>query len=313
VDIDIDPNDLLLFARIAESGSFTRAAARVGLPKSTLSRRISNLEALLGERLLLRTTRKLVLTEFGLSLLEHARQVVEQTEAAAAMVQHRQAEPSGRLRISMPPDLASGMEDMFGAFMERYPAVRLEIDLSPRRVDLVSENFDLAIRMGDLPDDASLAARRIVRLTTGLYAAPTYIARRGLPESPDDLQGHDLLCILARSGSPMAWQLRGGKSGSVQWERPQTPRALANSPELLVRMARRGAGITAVSDQYVLTDVKRGALVRVLPDWRLPDIDGWAVFPGRRLMPAKTRVFLDLLEASFDAECRVKGDAPALQ
>jgi DNA-binding transcriptional LysR family regulator len=305
MDIDIDPNDLLLFARIAESGSFTRAAARVGLPKSTLSRRISNLEAVLGERLLLRTTRKLVLTEFGLSLLEHARQVVEQTEAAAAMVQHRQAEPSGRLRISMPPDLATGLEDMLAGFMARYPAVRLELDLSPRRVDLVSENYDLALRMGDLPDDATLAARRIVRLTTGLYAAPSYIAKRGLPEHPDDLLEHDLLCILARGGGPMAWELKGGKT-AAPWQMPLTPRALANSPELLVRMARRGAGITAVSDQYVLNDAKSGALVRLLPEWRLPDVDGWAVFPGRRLMPAKTRVFLDLLEASFDADCQVK-------
>lgn len=305
MDPNIDPNDLLLFARIAESGSFTRAAARVGLPKSTLSRRISKLEAVLGERLLQRTTRKLVLTEFGLSLLEHARQVVDQTEAAAALVQHRQAEPSGKLRISMPPDLANGLEDMLAGFMARYPAVRLEVDLSPRRVDLLAENFDLAIRMGDLPDDATLTARRIVRLTTGLYAVPAYIERRGMPRHPDELLEHDLLCILARGGGPMGWQLKDGKN-AANWEMPLIPRALANSPELLVRLARRGGGITAVSDQYVLNDLKSGTLVRVLPDWRLPEVDGWAVFPGRRLMPAKTRVFLDALEASFDSDCQVK-------
>jgi len=305
MDLDIDPNDLLLFARIAESGSFTRAAARVGLPKSTLSRRISKLEAVLGERLLQRTTRKLVLTEFGLSLLEHARQVVDQTEAAAALVQHRQAEPSGRLRISMPPDLANGLEQMLAGFMARYPAVRLEVDLSPRRVDLLAENFDLALRMGDLPDDATLAARRIVRLTTGLYAAPAYIERRGMPQEPDELPEHELLCILARSGGPMGWPLKSGATAAT-WEMPLLPRALANSPELLVRLARRGGGITAVSDQYVLDDVRSGALVRVLPDWHLPEVDGWAVFPGRRLMPAKTRVFLDMLEASFDSDCQVK-------
>ena len=307
----LDPNDLLLFARIAEAGSFTRAAERVGLPKSTLSRRISILESQLGERLLLRTTRKLMLTEVGQSLLEHARGVVEQTEAAAALVLHRQAEPTGRLRISMPPDLATGLEDMLTAFMVRYPAVCLELDLSPRRVDLVGENFDLAIRMGDLPDDTTLAARRIACLTTGLYAAPDYIARRGLPAHPDDLLQHDLLCILSRSGGPMPWVLRSGKGAAGPWERPLTPRALANSPDLLVRMARRGAGITAVSDRYVLADVNSGALVRLLPGWQLPEANGWAVFPGRRLMPAKTRVFLDFLEASFDAGCQVKSGALA--
>lgn len=301
--IDIDPNDLLLFARIAEVGSFTRAAERVGLPKSTLSRRISTLESQLGERLLQRTTRKLVLTEFGLGLLEHARGVVEQTEAAASLAQHRQLEPSGRLRVSMPADLAAGMEDMLATFMARYPQVSLELDLSPRRVDLVSESYDVAIRMGELPDDASLAARRVAHFTTGLYAAPDYVKKRGAPKHPDDLAGHDLLFILARNGGAAPWLLTSGK---LTWQMPLGARTLANSPDLLVRLARRGAGITAVSDHYVADYVKNGSLVRVLPDWRLPDVDGWAVFPGRRLMPTKTRVFLDMLQASFDDNCVVK-------
>ena len=297
----LDPNDLLLFARIAEAGSFTRAADRVGLPKSTLSRRISALEELLGERLLTRTTRKLVLTEVGLSLLEHARGVVEQTEAAAALVQHRQAEPSGHLRVSMPPDIANGLEDILSDFLLRYPAVALEIDLSPRRVDLVGESFDVAIRMGDLPDDATLAARRLARFSVGLYAAPSYIKRRGRPKQPDDLLEHDLLHILSRNGGPMLWRLTQGKT---VWEKPQTARALVNSPELLMRLARKGGGITAVSDHYARIYLADGSLQRVLPDWSLPETDGWAVFPGRRLMPAKTRVFLDMLEAGFTESCR---------
>jgi DNA-binding transcriptional LysR family regulator len=236
--------------------------------------------------------------------------VVEQTEAAAALAQHRQAEPRGRLRISMPADLAPGLDAMLAAFTARYPAVRLEIDLSPRRVDLLSENYDLAIRMGDLPDDATLAARRVARFTTGLYAAPAYLALRGQPQHPDDLLGHDLLCILSRGGGPMPWILGADGNPASPWDKPLVPRALANSPELLTRMARRGTGIVAVSDQSVAADVQSGALVRVLPDWCLPEVDGWAVFPGRRLMPAKTRVFLDQLEASFDMECKAR-TAPA--
>jgi DNA-binding transcriptional LysR family regulator len=293
----VEPNDLLLFARIVEAGSFSMAAQRLDLPKSTVSRRISLQQAFADARLLQRTTRRLVLTEFGASLLEHARKVAEEVEAAAALAQHRQAEPSGKLRISVPNDFANiGMTELIATFCERYPAVTLELDLSPRRVDLVAENFDIAIRMGDLPEDSTLAARRVAVEHFGLYAAPKYIAQHGLPEHPDDLLGHDLLCILSRSGRPAPWKLTRGKT---QWEREMLPRLTANSPELLARIACSGAGIAASSDLFVASYVKEGRLVRVLPEWELPPATGWAVFPGRRLMPAKTRVFLDMMEEMF--------------
>ncbi|MGZ8287554.1 MAG: LysR family transcriptional regulator [Telluria sp.] len=293
--MDVEPNDLLLFARIVEAGSFSQAAERVQLPKSTVSRRISLLEAKLGERLLQRTTRKLMLTEFGASLLEHAQKVVEEVEAAGALAQHRQVAPSGRLRISAPGDFANiGLTGVMTEFMKRYPAVTLELDLSPRRVDLVSENFDIAIRMGDLPEDSTLHARRVVLERTGLYAAPDYIARRGMPQHPDELEGHDLLTLLARGGGAKPWVLTRGKA---TWEKALPARMTANSPDLLARMAFAGAGIAASSDLFAGPYEERGELVRVLPDWRLPVATGWAVFPGRRLMPAKTRAFLDMMEA----------------
>jgi DNA-binding transcriptional LysR family regulator len=292
--MDVEPNDLLLFARIVEAGSFTQAALRVDLPKSTVSRRIALLEAKLGERLLQRTTRKLVVTEFGASLLEHARKVAEEVEAAGALVEHRQAEPSGRLRISMPQDFANmGLNSMIARFLERYPAVTLELDLSPRRVDLVAENFDIAIRMGDLPDDASLNARRVLLERFGLFAAPSYIATRGLPEQPDDLLEHDLLCMLSRGGGAVPWVLTRGKQ---RWERVLPARLTANSPDLLARIACSGAGIAASSALFAEPYLQKGELVRVLPEWDLPTSSGWAVFPGRRLMPAKTRAFLDMME-----------------
>jgi DNA-binding transcriptional LysR family regulator len=255
------------------------------------------LEASVGERLLQRTTRRLMLTEFGASLLEHARKVAEEVEAAGALALHRQAEPSGKLRISMPQDFANVvMVEMMPRFMERYPAVSLELDLSPRRVDLVAENFDIAIRMGDLPDDSTLAARRIALQRFGLYAAPSYLARRGLPEQPDDLLRHDLLCILSRSGGAAPWVLQRGK---VRWEKELTARLTANSPQLLARIACNGAGIAASTDFIVAKHVNRGELVRVLPEWDMPVATGWAVFPGRRLMPAKTRAFLDMMDEMF--------------
>lgn len=292
--MDVEANDLLLFARIVESGSFSRAAQRADLPRSTVSRRIAQLEAKLGERLLQRTTRKLVVTEFGASLLEHARKVLEEVEAAGALAQHRQLAPSGRLRISMPGDFATlDLTTIMASFMERYPAVTLELDLSPRRVDLVAENFDIAIRMGDLPDDSSLTARRVALEHVGLYAAPSYIARRGLPDHPDDLPQHDLLCLLSRAGGAQPWILTRGKT---RWERELPARMTANSPDLLARMACTGAGIAASSTGYANPPLEKGQLVRVLPEWALPSVTGWAVFPGRRLMAAKTRAFLDLME-----------------
>jgi DNA-binding transcriptional LysR family regulator len=301
--MDLEPNDLLLFARIVESGSFSAAALRVDLPKSTVSRRIALLEARLGERLLQRTTRKLVLTEFGASLLDHARKVVDEVEAAGALVQHRQLAPSGRLRVSMPADFANlGMTAVFGQFMARYPAITLELDLSPRRVDLVAENFDIAIRMGDLPDDASLNARRVVLEKLALYAAPSYLALRGLPETPDDLLKHDLLCLLSRGGGAQPWILTRGKT---VWQRALTARMAANSPDLLARVACTGAGIAASSALFAKPLLDKGELVRVLPEWSLPTVSGWAVFPGRRLMPAKTRAFLDMI-----AETCCPGDEP---
>lgn len=295
--MDIDPNDLVIFARIADAGSFSRAAERTGLPKSTVSRRMARIEARLGERLLQRTTRKLVLTEFGASLLEHAREVIVHVESAGALAQHRQAQPSGRLRISMPGDFAHfALGNLLPEFMTRYPQVSLELDLSPRRVDLVGENFDLAIRMGELPDDASLAARRIASMTVGLYASAAYVARRGLPDHPDALVGHDLLCLSGRAGGAPVWTLT---RGATRWERMLPARALANSPELLIRLARAGSGIAAVADPFALPCVQCAELVRILPEWSLPPVTGWAVFPGRRLMPAKTRAFLDLLAGTL--------------
>ena len=292
-----EPNDLLIFARVADLGSFSRAADKLKLPKSTVSRHIARLEEHLGERLLLRTTRRLTLTEFGHQLLEHARQVAAEVEAVAALTEHRQAQHRGRLRVSMPSDFANLMlTDALAAFLSMHPAISLELDLSPRRVDLLGENFDVALRMGDLPDDNLLAARRIMDLPIGLYASPAYLAERGEPSAPQDLAQHEAVRLLGRQGDPLGWTL---SRGNERWEGVPPGRAAANSPELLLRMACAGAGIAAVSDHFASARVRRGELRRVLTDWCLPTQTAWAVFPGRRLMPAKTRAFIDMLQATL--------------
>jgi DNA-binding transcriptional LysR family regulator len=301
--MNLEANDLLLFARVVDEGSFSRAADRLGLPKSTVSRRVAALEANLGERLLLRTTRKLTVTDFGRSVLSHARHVAEDVEAAESLAHNRQAEPSGRLRVSMPYDFATLLlAPLLAEFVQQYPRIALEIDLSARFVDLVGESFDVALRMGELRDDASLAARRIASFTGSLYASPAYIARRGQPSEPEALMEHDTLRVLTRTGDPARWTLIRGEQ---RWEGVPPTRVVVNSPELLMRMARDGAGITIVNDHFALPMVERGELVQVLPDWRVPPIAAWAVFPGRRLMPARTRVFVDALAGKFSGpECQ---------
>jgi DNA-binding transcriptional LysR family regulator len=301
--MNLEPNDLLLFARVVDEGSFSRAAERLGLPKSTVSRRVAALEAHLGERLLLRTTRKLTVTEFGQAVLAHAHHVVEDVEAAESLAQNRQSEPSGKLRVTMPNDLANMiLAPILTAFAEQYPKITLDIDLSARFVDLIAESFDVALRPGNLRDDATLAARRVATFSSSLYAAPSYVARRGTPGEPEALMEHEALRVLNRAGEPMTWVLRRGDS---QWEGVPPGRATANSPEFLMRMALAGAGIVIVNDHFALQYLESGALVPVLPDWNVAPVDLWAVFPGRRLMPAKTRVFLDMIAAKFTGpECQ---------
>jgi len=295
----IDPNDLLIFAHVAELGSFSRAAERLGLPKSSVSRRLAALEQRLGERLLLRTTRRQTLTEFGQLLLEHARQVVAEVDAVTALSEHRQAAPSGRLRVSMPSDFANLLlADALAGFVTTYPGIHLELDLSPRRVDLLGEGFDVALRIGDLPDDAMLAARRLGELTIGLYASVGYLAQAGHPANPEELARHNAIGLLGSNGEVVRWRLNSGES---RWEETPPVRMTANSPELLIRLARAGAGIIAVPDAFARADVRAGLLQRVLPDWRLPGETVSAVFPGRKLMPVKTRAFLDMLQAAFGA------------
>ncbi|WP_028454279.1 LysR family transcriptional regulator [Chitinilyticum litopenaei] len=290
-----DPADLLLFARIVEAGSFVRAAERSQLPTSTLSRRLSALEEQLGERLLLRTTRTLTLTDFGAAVLEHARQIEQETAAAQALAEHRQQAPSGTLRVSMPNDFAAHLlAPMLAEYGQRYPEVQVLLDLSPGRVDLIAEGYDLVIRMGALPDDASLVARRIWNYCPGLYAAPAYLAQAGIPAHPADLEHHRLLCLLARSGDPVSWELQFGEERYT----PQVAARLAvNSPDMLLRLAEQGLGIVGCSPVFAASRLESGRLQPVLPGWRLPMVTGWAVYPGRRLLPLKTRAFLELLEA----------------
>jgi DNA-binding transcriptional LysR family regulator len=150
--------------------------------------------------------------------------------------------------------------------------------------------------MGDLPDDALLVASKLAVFTHGLYASPDYLAEHGDPQSPDDLARHAAVRLMRGSGEPAAWTLI---QGDQRWSGVPAGRASANSPEMLIRLARAGAGVAAVPDGFAQADVRSGALRRVLPGWALPTSTAWAVYPGRKLMPAKTRAFVDMLQVAL--------------
>ncbi|RIX46206.1 MAG: LysR family transcriptional regulator [Rhodocyclales bacterium GT-UBC] len=292
--MSLDANDLILFARIIDAGSFSRAAEQTGLPKSTLSRRITQLEARLGERLLTRSTRRLAITEFGERILEHARRLLEETEAATAMALHRQGKPRGTLRVAMPPDFVElDLTQFLLQFAAAYPEVSLELDLSPRRVDLLAERFDLAIRAAaQLPDDATLVARQLFRQSAQLYASPAYLARYGTPAAPAELLQHVCLRLISGNGETLPWKLT---RGNETWEGLPSGPLAANSLGLQRNLAAHGMGIVALSEIFAREWVAKGLLLPVLPDWQLPAVTIWCVTPGRRLQPARTTVFIDML------------------
>lgn len=306
----LDPADLMLFAQVADAGSFTRAADQLGMPKSTLSRRLSALETLLGERLMRRTTRRLTITEFGEAVLEHAREVVAQTDAALSLAEHRQAQPSGLLRVSMPADLAQGvLAPALARFARDHPRVRLELDLSPRRVDLIAENYDLVLRSGALLEDSTLHARRVATFVGGLYAAPQWLADRPGLIHPQQLmeaaQDIHALALGAPGHDPRRWSLscHSVEGGQEVWTGLPARCTVANLPALLLEMAAEGLGVTAAAELLARPLLSSGRLVKVLPAWSLPPEAAWAVFPGRRLMPAKTRALVDALSDAL-APCR---------
>lgn len=291
----ITADDLILFAHVAESGSFTGAARRTGLPKSTLSRRIAGLEAELGERLLKRSTRALTLTEFGEGILHHGQRMLEEVKAVDDLAQHRQITPAGQLRVSLPPEFQElSLLRMIQNFVQRFPLVQLELDVSPHRVDLHAGRFDLAVRIArNLPDDGALVARPLTTLPHSLYASPQYLSQHGHPDTPADLASHVGLALIAGQGSRQPWLLtRGDETVEVM---PAGPVA-ANSISLQSALAVGGTGIFGLSDRFAAPLVQQQLLQRVLPQWSLPTSTAWAVTQGRRLLPLHTRAFMEVLK-----------------
>ena len=297
--MDIQADDLILFTYVMEAGSFARAAERVGLPKAALSRRITALEQRLGERLLMRSTRWLVITGFGVEVLERARRLRDEMEGVAALGASQIGPLRGRLRVSMPPGAFSEktLTPVLMSFASQHPQVQLELDVSARPVDLLREKFDLALRVSwKLPDDSTLVARPLCKVPVGLYASPDYLARRGTPTTPQALEHHACVQFLIRDNEGVPWQLERGKE---VWCHTPTGSASTNSVAMIHSAALEGLGIAPLPQDLVADSETQGTLVRVLPDWIHAAPTVWAVMPGRHLVPGRTRALLNMLVAAL--------------
>ena len=293
-----DLNDILAFTAVADSGSFTRAAERLGWPKSSVSHRVARLEAALAARLLERSTRRLRLTEVGARYHEHARRVLQELDQAAATVDSFRAGPQGWLRISASVVLGQALlPALLAEYTALYPQVQLFVDLSNRRVDLLEEGFDLAIRSGSLPD-SSLVTRRLGRAAARLYAAPDYLRRHGTPATPDALAGHRLIDNAPTAPSD-GWQLvhDDGTACAV----PARFGLVGNDPVLLRALAVASGGIVSLPDFVAAPELAARRLVAVLPGWATRRVDVQAVFPSHKSLSPAVRAFIDLAAESLGA------------
>jgi DNA-binding transcriptional LysR family regulator len=295
----LSADDCLLFVAIAEQGSLVGAAEYLAMPKATVSRRLAGLEATLGQRLLLRTTRRLALTDFGRDFLDHCRRVAEEVALTQDFVRSQALQPRGPLRVSMPEDYArQRLACAIATFIDAWPEVQLDLDLTARRVDLIGERFDLAIRMGQLTDDSALVARKIDEQRMGLYASPIYLALRPVPQHPDELLRHTAVRMVSASGAPVPWRLARGKEN---WEGVMPGRLNVNAPSTIQQLLLGGAGIGLLPELTAADEVGKQRLVRILPEWQLPVVPVWAVMPMRRYLPLKTSAFLTHIESYLSA------------
>ena len=282
-------NDMALFVEVARVRSFRRAAEALGIPNSTLSRRISELEKAIGLRLLHRTTRKIELTEAGQLYYARSKHIVDEARLVHEQLGEMLEQPSGILRVSMPVDFATlYLAPILVDFAGHYPGITFEFDLTPRRVDLVSEPFDVAIRMGKL-EESGLIARLIGRHSRQLYASPDYIEASGEPAAPADLAAHECICMTKVS----TWNLQQRMN---KVEVGVRGRFTLNSVGMIRTLALKHQGIALLPEKIVADDLASGRLRRVLPEWTGSTVSIYAV-TETRLTPAKTQRFIEFLSS----------------
>lgn len=296
----IDLNELQIFVQVSKAQSFTLAAKRLGLPKSSVSRAVSSLETRLGIRLVERTTRSVALTEAGELYLERCQRMQEEAELADLVIGTLQAKPRGRLRVGAPVAFArSILGPILGDFLALYPELRLQLQLMGAEDPGREKNLDLVIRPGPL-EDSGLLLKPVMRIRIGAYASPLYLKNRSLPDAPAALRQQS--CITASCGAfgepadSATWRLRRGSD--VQEVRIES-RVSVPDPTINHQLAVAGVGVALLSQSVARLDVEQGRLVRLLPDWEPDPVELYAVYPSRLNSSPKVRAFLQFLRDHF--------------
>lgn len=294
--------DLLsTFVEIAEAGSLAKAAAKTGIPTSTLSRNLAQLEAELGLRLVQRSTRALTLSEDGRQLYQRTVVQVRSLQEELELAAHATAEPRGLLRLTAPSSFGRiVLAPLIAEFMTRYPLIEVEALFLDHRLNMIEEGIDLAFRMGELPD-SSLVARSVGVIDRVLCASPTYLDAHGRPQTPEDLRQHQFLALM-RELQSVSLQSASGQSVTVNLH----ARLVCAPPDALLPSLLAGLGIAWVPAFHVHELLKSGTLERVLPDWRLPHAEIHMVYPSARGIPRKLSAFMDFMGQTLARDSRFR-------
>ncbi|QLG89100.1 LysR family transcriptional regulator [Chitinibacter bivalviorum] len=295
--ISADFNDYMYFAQVIEFGGFSAAARKLGIPKSRLSRRIAGLESRLGVRLLQRSTRRLTLTDVGQRFLAHCQALLREAEAAECVAASLKAEPSGRVRLSAPAAILDGLQDVLYRYIVAHPKVVLETVATPRRVDLLEEGIDIALRVRATDDeDPQWATRRLRPTQACLVASPQLVNALGGLNTPGALTLAPALGVIA-ADQRIHWRLVNA-AGEIR-ELALPPRLITESFMLRRQAAIDGIGVTMLPADFVAADLAAGTLVQVLPDWQFPSSHYQAVYASQRGLSPAVRALLDLLVESL--------------
>lgn len=294
METKIDWNRVATFVRVIQTGSFTAAARQLALPISSVSRAVARLEEDVGVRLIHRTTRRLSLTEAGRPYFDRMQTVMTEAQAATqAVAGHAQA-PRGVVRLTAPQSGLLELGVLLSEIVKQHPGLQIDVTLSARRLDLVEEGIDLAIRGGEL-EDSSLVARRIGGSVFGVVAAPAYLQRHGMPRTPAELERHSCIRFRTRTGL-LPWKLVGPHGSR---EVAVTGSLVSDDLGFLYEATLAGAGLTLLPLEVLRKDLRARRLVRVLPRHALKEGSLYVVWPSQRLLPARVVLVRDLLIAGL--------------
>ena len=296
-----DLDDFYCFALVVEHGGFSAAERATDIPKSKLSRRVYNLEEHLGVRLIQRSSRHFAVTEIGMNIYRHAQVMMNAAQAAHDLVDHLSTQPRGVIKVSLPVSIAQNeIAKILPQFLKTYPEIRIQLIVSNRRVDIINEGIDVALRVrSNLDDDRSLILRKFEKIEQHLFASQAYLNEFGDLKQPEDLSQHQ---ILSMADEHLDQHIVVHDENNHQKKIKVNPIVMGSDLMMLAQLARQNCGIALLPDTIVQDYVQSGELVRVLPNWKAPHGILHAVYPSRRgLLPA-VRVFIDYLVAHLSKQ-----------